>query len=78
VFATLAIYGGGLLLAGGLLYPTLVPPDITVHAAASPHSSLLFLMIGVGLVLPVVLAYQAFGYWVFRGKLTRKQEATTA
>jgi len=77
VFATLAIYGGGLLLAGGLLYPTLVPPDITVHAAASPHSSLLFLMIGVGLVLPVVLAYQAFGYWVFRGKLTRKQEATT-
>jgi len=78
VFATLAVYGGGLLVAGGLLYPTLVPPDITVHDAASPHSSLLFLMIGVGVVIPIVLTYQAFGYWVFRGKLTPKQEATTA
>jgi cytochrome d ubiquinol oxidase subunit II len=78
VFATLAVYGGGLLVAGGLLYPTLVAPDITVHAAASPHSSLLFLTIGVGVVIPVVLTYQAFGYWVFRGKLTRKQEARTA
>jgi cytochrome bd ubiquinol oxidase subunit II len=77
-FATLAVYGGGLLVAGGLLYPTLVAPDITVHSAASPHSSLLFLTIGVGLVVPVVLSYQAFGYWVFRGKLTRKQEARTA
>jgi cytochrome bd ubiquinol oxidase subunit II len=77
-FATLAVYGGGLLVAGGLLYPTLVPPDITVHSAASPHSSLLFLTIGVGLVVPIVLTYQAFGYWVFRGKLTRKQEARTA
>jgi cytochrome bd ubiquinol oxidase subunit II len=78
VFATLVVYGGGLLVAGGLLYPTLVAPDITVHAAASPHSSLLFLTIGVGVVIPVVLTYQAFGYWVFRGKLTRKQGARTA
>jgi cytochrome bd ubiquinol oxidase subunit II len=78
VFATLAVYGGGLLVAGGLLYPTLVPPDITVHAAASPHSSLLFLMIGVGVVIPIILTYQAYGYWVFRGKLNRHQEATTA
>jgi cytochrome d ubiquinol oxidase subunit II len=73
-FATLAVYGGGLLVAGGLLYPTLVPPDITVHTAASPHSSLLFLMIGFGIVVPIVLTYQTYGYWVFRGK----QEATTA
>ena len=78
VFATLAVYGGGLLVAGGLLYPTLVPPDITVHTAASPHSSLLFLMIGVGLAIPIILTYQTYGYWVFRGKLTRKQEPTTA
>jgi cytochrome d ubiquinol oxidase subunit II len=76
--ATLAVYGGGLLIAGGLLYPTLVPPGITVHAAASPHSSLLFLMVGVGAAIPIILTYQAYGYWVFRGKLTRRQEATTA
>jgi cytochrome bd ubiquinol oxidase subunit II len=78
VFATLAVYAGGLLVAGGLIYPTLVPPDITVHAAASPHSSLLFLIVGVGIVVPIILTYQAYGYWVFRGKLTGTHEATTA
>jgi cytochrome bd ubiquinol oxidase subunit II len=76
-FATLAVYGGGLLVAGGLLYPTLVPPDITVHSAASPHSSLLFLTIGVGLVIPIILTYQTYGYWVFRGKFTPEPEAGT-
>jgi cytochrome bd ubiquinol oxidase subunit II len=78
VLATLAIYGGGLLIAGGLLYPTLVPPDITVDTAASPHSSLLFVVIGVGVVVPIILAYQTFGYWVFRGKFPPEQEASTA
>jgi cytochrome d ubiquinol oxidase subunit II len=78
VLSTLAVYGGGLLLAGGLLYPTLVPPSITVHGAASPHTTLLFLIIGVGVCIPVILTYQAYAYWVFRGKLTVKQEATTA
>lgn len=76
--ATLAAYAGGLLLAAGLLYPTLVPPGITVHDAASPHSSLLFLTIGVGLVIPVILTYQAYGYWVFRGKVGVPGEGVSA
>ena len=75
--AALAVYAGGLLVAAGLLYPTLVPPSITVHEAASPPSSLLFLMIGVGVVIPFILTYQAYGYWVFRGKLDRREGATT-
>jgi cytochrome bd ubiquinol oxidase subunit II len=54
VFATLAVYAGGLLLAGGLLYPRVVPPDITVHEAASPHSSLLFMTIGLGVFVPAL------------------------
>jgi cytochrome bd ubiquinol oxidase subunit II len=66
--ATVSIYAGGLLLAGGLLYPALVPPAITVHNAASPHSSLLFLTIAASVIVPVILAYQALGHWVFRGK----------
>jgi cytochrome d ubiquinol oxidase subunit II len=78
VFATLAVYAGGLLLAGGLLYPRLVPPDITVHAAASPHTALLFMTIATGALIPLILTYQAYGYWVFRGKVDLKQEATTA
>lgn len=77
-FATLAVYAGGLLVAGGLLYPRVVPPDVTVHAAASPHSTLLFLTIGTGVLIPIVLTYQAYAYWVFRGKVDIKQEATNA
>jgi cytochrome bd ubiquinol oxidase subunit II len=76
--ATLAIYAGGLLLAGGLLYPTLVPPHVTVHTASSPHSSLLFLIIGVGIFVPIILIYQTYGYIVFRGKVGRTREATSA
>ena len=75
--ATLAIYAGGLLLAGGLLYPTLVPPYVTVHAAASPHSSLLFLMIGLGLFVPIILTYQTYGYIVFRGKAATSGEVAS-
>jgi cytochrome d ubiquinol oxidase subunit II len=77
VLSTLTVYAGGLLLAGGLLYPTLIPPHITVHAAASPHTTLLFLMIGVGVCIPVILTYQAYAYWVFREKLYVKQETAT-
>jgi cytochrome d ubiquinol oxidase subunit II len=77
VVATLMVYGGGLLLAGGLLYPMLIPPDVTVHSAASPHTSLVFLMIGVGLFVPIILTYQAFGYWVFRGKADRPFSTST-
>jgi cytochrome bd ubiquinol oxidase subunit II len=76
--ATLAVYAGGLLLAAGLLYPTLVPPRITVHAAASPHSSLLFLMIGLGVFVPIILTYQTYGYIVFRGKVAAGREATSS
>jgi cytochrome d ubiquinol oxidase subunit II len=76
--ATLAVYAGGLLLAGGLLYPTLVPPRVTVHAAASPHSSLLFLMIGLGVFVPIILTYQTYGYIVFRGKVGASEEATSS
>jgi cytochrome d ubiquinol oxidase subunit II len=75
VFATLAVYAGGLLLAGGLLYPRLVPPDVTVHEAASPHATLLFLTIATGVLIPIILTYQAYAYWVFRGKVDVTQEA---
>jgi cytochrome bd ubiquinol oxidase subunit II len=78
VVATLTVYAGGLLVACGLLYPTLVPPGITVHAAASPHGSLLFALVGVGIAVPIILAYQGYGYWVFRGKLNHDPEARTA
>jgi cytochrome bd ubiquinol oxidase subunit II len=74
VRGALAVYAGGLILVLGLMYPSVVPPSITVHAAASPTGSLTFLLIGVGLSMPAIFAYNAYAYWAFRGKLTTTDE----
>ena len=50
-------------------WPYVVPPDYTVWDAASAPESQLFLLVGVLFVVPVVLAYTAWTYWVFRGKV---------
>jgi len=49
--------------------PYLVPPSVTIWQAAAHPSSQLFMLIGVLLLLPVILAYTVFVYWTFRGKL---------
>ena len=52
------------------LWPNIVPPSITVHEAAAPDSSLAFALVGALAIVPVILAYTAWSYWVFRGKVT--------
>lgn len=47
----------------------IVPPTITIHAAAAPASSLVFLLVGTLILLPIILGYTASAYWVFRGKV---------
>jgi cytochrome d ubiquinol oxidase subunit II len=49
--------------------PYLVPPTITVWDAAAAPASQVFVLIGTVLLLPIVLGYTAFVYWVFRGKV---------
>jgi len=49
-------------------WPYVVPPDYTIWDAASAPGSQLFLLLGVLFVIPIVLAYTAWTYWVFRGK----------
>jgi len=51
-------------------WPYVVPPKYTLWEAASHPGSQLFLLIGVLFVTPVVLAYTAWTYWVFRGKVS--------
>ena len=51
-------------------FPYLVPPSITIWTAAAPDASLGFLLVGALVLVPVILAYTAFSYWVFRGKIT--------
>ncbi len=50
-------------------YPYIVPNSITIWEAAAPHASLAFLLVGASVLIPMVLAYTAYSYWVFRGKV---------
>lgn len=50
-------------------FPYVVPPDYTLWDAASAHESQLFLLLGLLFVIPIVLVYTAWTYWVFRGKV---------
>ncbi|MBI4724289.1 MAG: cytochrome d ubiquinol oxidase subunit II [Rhodomicrobium sp.] len=52
-------------------FPYLVPPSVTIWEAAAVPESQIFSLIGVLLFLPLVLAYTAFVYWTFRGKVTQ-------
>jgi cytochrome d ubiquinol oxidase subunit II len=51
------------------LWPNLIPPDISIWEAAAPRSSQIFLLVGMLVLLPVLLGYVAYTYWVFRGKV---------
>ena len=50
-------------------WPYVVPPDYTLWEASSAYGSQLFLLLGLLFVIPIVLTYTAWSYWVFRGKV---------
>jgi cytochrome d ubiquinol oxidase subunit II len=54
------------------LYPYLVPPAMSLDASASSSATLVFMLAGIGLLLPVMLVYNGFQYLVFRGKIPRE------
>lgn len=51
------------------LWPYVAPPSITLWDAAAPPMSQQFLMVGTMFLLPVILLYVFWSYWVFRGKV---------
>ena len=54
------------------LWPFVIPRTVTIWEAASAPGSQAFLLVGVALMLPATLAYTAYSYWVFRGKVRRE------
>jgi len=51
-------------------FPYVVPEKLTVWQAASAPESLMIILVGVMVVMPMILGYTALAYWVFRGKAT--------
>ena len=50
-------------------FPYLVPPTLTVWETAAAPASQIFMLIGTLVLLPIILGYIVFVYWLFRGKV---------
>jgi cytochrome bd ubiquinol oxidase subunit II len=51
------------------LWPNIIPPSVSIREAAAPPESMGFTLVGALLIIPVILAYTAWSYFVFRGKV---------
>jgi cytochrome d ubiquinol oxidase subunit II len=68
-FLTLALFGLSYAGLGISMYPYIVPQSITIWQAASPENSQIFMLLGVAILIPMILGYTAWAYYVFRGKV---------
>jgi cytochrome bd ubiquinol oxidase subunit II len=67
---SIGIFLASLIGLASSLYPYLVPRSVTASEAASDDLTLVFMMLGIGLLIPVMIIYNAYQYMVFRGKVT--------
>ncbi|WP_434668811.1 cytochrome d ubiquinol oxidase subunit II [Klebsiella sp. B345] len=51
------------------IWPHIIPPNITLWQAAAPPQSQGFMLVGALLIIPVILGYTFWSYYVFRGKV---------
>lgn len=66
---TLGIFLLSFVGLGISMFPYLVPGQLTIYQAAAPASSQIFMLVGVGIMVPLILAYTGYAYWLFRGKV---------
>ncbi len=67
-FFSVGVFLAGYLGLGISLWPWLVPFAVTFRQAAAAPESQSLLLVGTVVMLPVVLGYTAFCYYIFRGK----------
>ncbi len=53
-----------------VVFPYIIPTQITIYEAAADPSALVFMIIFIGALIPVMLFYNIYQYIVFRGKVT--------
>jgi cytochrome d ubiquinol oxidase subunit II len=68
-FATIGLFLLGYLGLVISSYPYLVPPSLTIWDTAAAPASQIFMLIGTLVLLPLILVYTGFVYWLFRGKV---------
>ncbi|WP_426608432.1 cytochrome d ubiquinol oxidase subunit II [Pantoea anthophila] len=66
---TLALIFLGFSGLGISIWPNIIPPSVTIWAAAAPPQSQAFMLVGSLLIIPMILGYTFWSYYVFRGKI---------
>jgi len=66
---TLALFLLGMIGLGISMFPYVVPDQITIWQAATSPRSQLFMLVGTLVIVPVIIGYTGWAYWVFRGKV---------
>ncbi|MDA7085082.1 cytochrome d ubiquinol oxidase subunit II [Pseudomonas sp. SA3-5] len=66
---TLALIFLGYSGLGISLWPNIIPPSISIWQAAAPPQSQGFILVGALFIIPFILMYTAWSYYVFRGKV---------
>ncbi|MEO8645514.1 cytochrome d ubiquinol oxidase subunit II [Pseudomonas sp.] len=69
LFAALGIFVLAFALMIAALYPLIIPPHLTLQAAASSPTSQIFMLVGFAVLIPVTLIYNTYGFSVFSGKV---------
>ena len=68
-FWTLALFGLSMAGLAVSIWPDVVPGRVSIWQAAAPERSQIFMLVGAGVLVPIILIYTAWAYWVFRGKV---------
>jgi cytochrome d ubiquinol oxidase subunit II len=77
-FVLSAVVFGLLILSfAAMLYPTVIPPSITLARAAALPLTLKAMLVGIGLLLPIMIIYNVYHYWVFRDKVNADQRTAS-
>jgi len=53
-----------------MFFPYIIPPSLTLVDAASSGASQMFSLVGTLIILPIILLYLSWTYYVFRGKVS--------
>jgi cytochrome bd ubiquinol oxidase subunit II len=66
---SLLLFGLTMIGLGISIWPDVIPGRLTIWQAAAPPESQLFMLVGALALIPLILIYTAWSYWVFRGKV---------
>jgi cytochrome bd ubiquinol oxidase subunit II len=54
---------------GLIVFPYIIPTQLTIYQAAASPSALVFMIVFIGFLIPIMIFYNIYNYVVFRGKV---------